>query len=714
MNRRKILAVLTSCILTCAVPMSALCSEAVTEGNTSAAIETEFAAEAEEEIADAADPAEVTDAGAEAESVETYGEDAADDSAAETVTEDEGEAEDTVTVPEEETGEPAVTTGTCGEELTWEYIEGALYIKGTGEMYDYDEEKRPEWEVYKDEITKLYIEKEITLIDGDAFEGLTKLDTIFYDGNEKEWTELEYTGEKEKEEVFENVLNYNFAEAEEVPGEETDTEAAETEAADTEAAEAEETEIVTETEEADANDAAAAGDLAFVTEPEDVVAAENASVVLKVKASGSNVTYQWQYTKDGGATWIDCKSGGYNTDTFTFVMKAALAGRRYRCVISAGGEELASRGAKISLEGQVVEEVEITEQPKNVTASAGETVTFHVAANNADVTYLWQWSSDGTTWKNCSSGGFDTDTFKFTMKDALDGRKYRCVVKLGTETAVSNVVKATLGEPLKITVDLDEETAAVIGSPVKLHVETNKPDSVTYQWQYSKNNGAKWLNCKSSGCDTDTFKFTMKAALIGRMYRCVVKLGNVQRISGKTLIKEKEPTLKITEQPKDTEAEVDTTVTLHVAANEEDVTYQWQYSKDGGATWLNCKSGTYTTDTFSFLMKEALDGRYYRCAVSTEGETVNSDGAKITLPDPTIEIDGVIYKLIDDVMTVIDYIGSASSVTVQETVAGRTVTVIGESAFENKTSITQIDLPDTIVLIKKRAFAGCSNLANMN
>ena len=105
MNRRKILAVLTSCILTCAVPMSALCSEAVTEGNTSAAIETEFAAEAEEEIADAADPAEVTDAGAEAESVETYGEDAADDSAEETVTEDEGEAEDTVTVPEEETGD---------------------------------------------------------------------------------------------------------------------------------------------------------------------------------------------------------------------------------------------------------------------------------------------------------------------------------------------------------------------------------------------------------------------------------------------------------------------------------------------------------------------------------------------------------------------------------------------------------------------------------
>ena len=105
-----------------------------------------------------------------------------------------------------------------------------------------------------------------------------------------------------------------------------------------------------------------------------------------------------------------------------------------------------------------------------------ERVVLSVEAEGEGLAYQWQWSADGTTWKNCSSGGFDTDTFKFTMKDALDGRKYRCVVKLGTETAVSNVVKATLGEPLAFTVNLNEETAAVIGSPVKRHVETNKPD----------------------------------------------------------------------------------------------------------------------------------------------------------------------------------------------------------------------------------------------
>jgi hypothetical protein len=51
---------------------------------------------------------------------------------------------------------------------------------------------------------------------------------------------------------------------------------------------------------------------------------------------------------------------------------------------------------------------------------------------------------------------------------------------------------------------------------------------------------------------------------------------------------------------------------------------------------------------------------------------------------------------------------------VQETVNGTTVTVIGEKAFENNTTIQEIHLPDSIQVIKKRAFAGCSNLTRMD
>ncbi len=170
--------------------------------------------------------------------------------------------------------------------------------------------------------------------------------------------------------------------------------------------------------------------------------------------------------------------------------------------------------------------------------------------------------------------------------------------------------------------------------------------------------------------------------------------------------------LVITEQPGAVEAGAGETVSLHVEANRTDVTYQWQWSADGN-TWKNCSSAGSKTDTFSFTMKETLGGRQYRCIVTSGTESVPSESAQLLFLDPVIVIDGVEYELIDNVMTVTGYRGSADTVVVQETVDGQTVTVIGESAFEGS-AIRTIDLPDTIQVIKKRAFANCSNLTNMN
>ena len=111
-------------------------------------------------------------------------------------------------------------------------------------------------------------------------------------------------------------------------------------------------------------------------------------------------------------------------------------------------------------------------------------------------------------------------------------------------------------------------------------------------------------------------------------------------------------------------------------------------------------------------MKESLNGRKYRCNVTYGTETVASEAALLTFEKSETVIDGVVYELIDGKMTVTGYRGSADTVMVRETVDGHTVTVIGESAFEGST-IKSIDLPDTIQLIKKRAFANCSSLTNM-
>ena len=109
-------------------------------------------------------------------------------------------------------------------------------------------------------------------------------------------------------------------------------------------------------------------------------------------------------------------------------------------------------------------------------------------------------------------------------------------------------------------------------------------------------------------------------------------------------------------------------------------------------------------------MVQVLDGRYYRCAVTGGGRTVYSEGAQITLAETELVIDDVVYAVVDGKMTVTGYRGNAASVTVQQTVDGQTVTVIGESAFDGCTGLLEITIPPNVNRLEERAFRGCTGL----
>ena len=722
-NHYRFLALLISCILAGASPMSALCSEAAPAGETAesaeevSAVETETAAEVEPGIeAWEKEPSEAI-----AEEAGETGAEAGTPEAGEGTDGAAGIPEAGIEEPEDEPEEAApVTGGDCGEELTWEYREGALYIEGTGEMYDYDEEILPEWKDYADQIVELHIDKGITLVDGDAFECLKELRTIYFEGNEKEWKELEYENDRTEEELeqyhegtaekeetgtvgeegtkgaFAGVTEYNFGE--ESPEEE--------EAAEETGEEAETAEVPEETAEASEAGAAMASaeSLQIVTEPEDISAAVGENVSLHVEAN-MEADFQWQWSRDG-KTWKDCMSEGNDTDTFSFEMKDTLNGRQYRCVVTSGSEQLISEEAVVRV---AAEALRITSQPDDMTAAAGQTVSFHVEANKAGVTYKWQWRADSSAaWKDCRSTGFNTDTLSFDMRDTYDGRQYRCIITSGSEQVTSREATVSFMEGLRIT-EQPGNVSAAAGETVNFHVAVNKTD-VTYRWQWSAN-GTTWKNCSSAGYNTDTMHFEMRDTYDGRQYRCIITSGTEQVTSAAAAVTFAGE-LEIVTQPEDVKAEEGEEVSFHVETSRTDVTYQWQWSADG-TTWKNCASAGYNTDTMHFVMREKFGGRQYRCIVTAGTQNVTSRAAQLTFAKPEIVIEGVVYELIDNVMTVTGYRGTADAVVVQETVEGHTVTVIGDSAFEGST-IKSIDLPDTIQLIKKRAFADCSNLTNMN
>ena len=82
--------------------------------------------------------------------------------------------EKTTTQP---TDPPATVTGTCGENLTWEFDEstGTLTISGTGKMNDYDDEDAP-WKSLA--VTEAVIEDGVTSIGNSAFYECLSLSSV--------------------------------------------------------------------------------------------------------------------------------------------------------------------------------------------------------------------------------------------------------------------------------------------------------------------------------------------------------------------------------------------------------------------------------------------------------------------------------------------------------------------------------------------------------
>ena len=147
------------------------------------------------------------------------------------------------------------------------------------------------------------------------------------------------------------------------------------------------------------------------------------------------------------------------------------------------------------------------------------------------------------------------------------------------------------------------------------------------------------------------------------------------------------------------------TVTVPAAKQGEDLTVTWTAA--GGATkyqlLLTTPDGTaallgetaalnYTVPGLKLLQPGDYTITIKALSGNTELESVNKAF--------TVTGDFVFVK----------YNGTASTLTVPNTVAGLPVVEIGAQAFEGNTKLKSVTLPATIEIIGRRAFAECKNL----
>lgn len=205
MKRRVLAAMLAITVTAATLPCNVVYAAEETEAEelmlTEAAAEEtklgESEADAQEtesgELAESEADVQETESGEPAESAETEPEETVAEELPETELKAEESAEtaaegmaaeENVIAEEQELKGKAVqnvSSGKCGENLTWSYSNGTLTISGTGDMYDFPVYDTPQsdqcmpWYYYKNQITTLNIEEGVTSIGSCAFWGLSAL-----------------------------------------------------------------------------------------------------------------------------------------------------------------------------------------------------------------------------------------------------------------------------------------------------------------------------------------------------------------------------------------------------------------------------------------------------------------------------------------------------------------------------------------------------------
>ncbi|MCD8017975.1 MAG: hypothetical protein LUE97_09325, partial [Oscillospiraceae bacterium] len=120
-----------------------------------------------------------------------------------------------------------------------------------------------------------------------------------------------------------------------------------------------------------------AEELQITSQPEDYTGTVGSTAVFEVEATGSGLTYQWQYLNAGASTWRDSGMSGADTASISVPVTEARDGQQYRCVVTDGdGNTVTSDAATLTVTDDAG--FSITLQPSDYTGLAGTTATFTV------------------------------------------------------------------------------------------------------------------------------------------------------------------------------------------------------------------------------------------------------------------------------------------------------------------------------------------------
>lgn len=169
---------------------------------------------------------------------------------------------------------------------------------------------------------------------------------------------------------------------------------------------------------------------AITTPPQSISRCIGSDAAFSVVAAGTNITYQWQVSTDGGANFNPI--GGAITNSYTATgVTIAMNNYRYRVVVSGTCTPAATSTAAILT---VVSPVTVTTQPDNITICETGNVSFTAAGSGIGVLYQWQVSTDGGANYTNINGATAATLNVNAVTAAMNSNRYRALLSNATCT----------------------------------------------------------------------------------------------------------------------------------------------------------------------------------------------------------------------------------------------------------------------------------------
>jgi len=352
------------------------------------------------------------------------------------------------------------------------------------------------------------------------------------------------------------------------------------------------------------------------------------NISFTIAAVGMNLSYQWQYSRDGGESWT--KDTSATSTTYQRTVAKEDNNLQIRCVVTTAGANSA-RSNVVTI--TVGEPIVISSQPQNAEVVENNTASFKIVATGDTLSYQWQHSVDGgKTWTTPTSDSSKTANYKFKAVEKWNNTLVRCIItdQYG-KTVTSNTASLKVRILPKITLQ-PTDVSCDAGKTAKFTL-TATGTGLKYQWYYSADKGATW-NAYGSESETATLSITTKASHNGWTLKCTVKDSYGSEIESSPVQLTVMTPLKITTQPQSAEVVENVTASFKIVATGDNLSYQWQYSTDGGTKWTTPGESTTSSRTANYKFKavEKWNNMVLRCTI-TDGY-----GRKVTSNTVTLKV----------------------------------------------------------------------------